>query len=110
MQRFSAYKGRLIVTLYDGAIGFLQQAIADLDAGDAEARLRHIKKAQDIIGELSAVLDMEAGGEVAVRLHEFYEMIDRHLNDAAKTRDALILQEVIELLQELNQSWKVISC
>jgi len=103
-------KGRLIVMLYDGAIKFLRQAIRDLEVNDYEAKGRNIGKAQDIIIELNTVLDMDAGGEVAQNLRGLYNFMNRHLSQANVKRDPQMLREVISLLEELNQSWRAITC
>jgi flagellar protein FliS len=103
-------KGRLIVMLYDGAIKFLRQAIRDLEVNDYEAKGRNIGKAQDIIIELNTVLDMDAGGEVAQNLRGLYNFMSRHLSQANVKRDPQMLREVISLLEELNQSWRAITC
>jgi len=57
-------KGRLIVMLYDGAIKFMKLAVKELEAGDYAAKGQYINRAQDIISELNAVLDMDGGGEI----------------------------------------------
>jgi len=102
-------RGRLIVMLYDGAIKFLRQSLEDLRQGDLAAKGRHIAKAQDILFELNTVLDMEKGGQVAQNLRSLYNFMQRHLTHANVQKDPRMIQEVIDLLDELNQSWRVIS-
>lgn len=102
-------KGRLVVMLYDGAIKSLKQAIAELEAGNHEAKSRYLNKALDIINELNTVLDMDAGGEVATNLRNLYMFMIRHLHKADIKQDTAKIKEVIKLLEELNQSWKVIA-
>jgi len=102
-------KGRLIVMLYDGAIKFLKHAIVDLEKKDYEAKGRNIAKAQDIIVELNTVLDMDAGGEVAQNLRGLYNFMNRHLSEANIKCDTRMIQEVVSLLEELNQSWRAIT-
>ena len=103
-------KGRLIVLLYEGAIKFLKLAINELQAGNFQAKGHYITKAQDIINELNAVLDMEAGGEIAVNLRKLYLFMNSRLNEANIKREPQMIQDVINLMEELNQSWKAISC
>ncbi|MHC5059831.1 MAG: flagellar export chaperone FliS [Planctomycetota bacterium] len=103
-------KGRLIVMLYDGAIRFLRQAIQEIHAKDYAAKGRSIGKAQDVIIELNCVLDMEAGGEIAENLRGLYNFMNRHLSQANVKCDVHMLQEVIDLLEELNQGWRAITC
>lgn len=101
-------KGRLVVMLYDGAIKFLKLAIQELEAGNYAAKGQYINRAQDIISELNAVLNMDAGGEIAQNLRKLYEFMSRHLNHANMKRDPQMIQEVVGLLEELNQSWRAI--
>lgn len=102
-------KGRLIVLLYDGAIKFMKLAIKELEAGSYEAKGRYISKAQDIINELNAVLDTEAGGEIAANLRKLYCFMSNRLSQANAKRDPQVIREVITLMEELNQSWKAIA-
>ncbi len=102
-------KGRLIVMLYDGAIKFLRQAIANIEAGDFEGKGRNITKALDIIYELNTILDMDSGGEVAQNLRGLYNFMCSHLTEASVKCQPQMIQEVISLLEELNQSWKAIT-
>jgi flagellar protein FliS len=102
-------KGRLIVLLYDGAIKFMKLAIKELEAQNYEAKGRYISRAQDIINELNAVLDVDAGGEIAANLRKLYCFMNRRLAEANTQRDPQIIREVIALMEELNQSWKAIT-
>ncbi|HOT73652.1 MAG TPA: flagellar export chaperone FliS [Anaerohalosphaeraceae bacterium] len=101
-------RGRLIVMLYDGAIKFLRQAVEDLKRGDLAAKGRHIGKAQDILFELNTVLDMEKGGQIAQNLRALYNFMQRHLTEANIRKDPKMIEEVIALLEELNQSWRAV--
>ncbi len=118
MNGFTAYqdtavttqsKGRLIVLLYDGAIKFMKLAIQEMQAGNHEEKGRYIGKAQDIINELNAVLDMDAGGEVAADLRKLYCFMNNQLSQANVKHDTQMIREVITLAEELNQSWKAIT-
>ena len=102
-------KGRLIVLLYDGAIKFMKLAIKELEANNYKAKGQYINKAQDIINELNAVLDMNAGGEIATNLRKLYCFMNSRLTEANIKRDPKMIREVIELMEELNQSWKAIT-
>ena len=102
-------KGRLIVLLYDGAIKFMKLAIQELQEGNNQAKGHYIVKAQDIINELNAVLDMDAGGEIAENLRKLYVFMNKRLSEANIKRDPQMIREVIGLMEELNNSWKAIS-
>jgi flagellar protein FliS len=102
-------KGRLIVMLYDGAIKFMKLAIKELEAGNYAAKGQYISRAQDIINELNAVLNMDAGGEIARNLRRLYLFMNRRLSEANTKRDPQMIRDVITLMEELNQSWKAIT-
>lgn len=118
MKRIQAYqhaavatqsKGRLIVLLYDGAIKFMKLAIKELEARNYEAKGRYIGRAQDIINELDAVLDVDAGGQIATNLRRLYGFMNRRLAEANTARDPQMIREVITLMEELSESWKAIA-
>ena len=102
-------KGRLIVLLYDGAIKFMKLAIKEMEAGNWAAKGQYISRAQDIISELNAVLDMDGGGEIARNLQRLYLFMNRRLFQANAKKDPQMIREVITLMEELNQSWKAIT-
>ncbi len=99
-------KGRLVVLLYDGAIKFLKLAIKELEAGNFEAKGQYINRAQDIITELNAVLDVNAGGEIANNLRNLYVFMSNRLAEANAKRDVNMINDVIRLLEELNHLLK----
>jgi len=102
-------KGRLIVMLYDGAIKFMRLAIRELETNNYEKKGRYINKAQDIINELNAVLDTDAGGEIAGNLRKLYCFMSNRLSQANVKRDPQMIRDVIKLMEELNQGWKAIT-
>jgi flagellar protein FliS len=102
-------KERLIVLLYEGAIKFMKLAIIELEAENYEAKGLYLNRAQDIINELNAVLDMERGGEIAKNLRNLYCFMTGRLSQANIERDPDMIREVIRLAEELNQSWKAIA-
>jgi flagellar protein FliS len=102
-------KGRLVVMLYDGAIKFLRQAVAALEAGDMAAKGRYIGRAMDIINELDAVLDVDTGGEIAHNLRGLYDFVRRHVQRGHLANDPQPLTDAAALLTELNEGWKAIS-
>ena len=102
-------RGRLIVLLYEGAIKFLRQAIAEIEAGNFMEKGRYINKAQGIIAELNSCLDMEAGGEIAQNLRTLYNFMSKHLDEANLQRDPQRIRDVVACLSDLNEGWKVIT-
>ena len=102
-------KGRLIVLLYEGAIKFMKLAIKDLEAHDYDAKGKNVNRALDIINELNVVLDIEAGGEIALNLRRLYAFMIRRLSEANIKCDPQMIREVIGLMEELNQGWTAIA-
>ena len=74
----TATPGFLVLMLYDGAIAFLERALAGFDGPDPaqvnQAVNNNILRAQAIICELNATLNMEAGGEIAVNFRRLYQL------------------------------------
>ena len=102
-------KGRLVVMLYEGAVKFLNLAIKSLEEKNYAEKGKYIAKAQDVINELNAVLDMEAGGEIAKNLRQLYCFMVRRLSEANIKKDPRLIQDVIDLMEELNQGWKAVT-
>ena len=118
MSQFTAYqdnavstqnKGRLVVLLYEGAIKFMKLAIKELEAGNYDTKGQYLNRAQDIINELNAVLDMENGGEVAANLRKLYVFMTNRLTQANVKRDPSMIRDVIKLMEELNEGWKAVT-
>ena len=102
-------KGRLIVMLYDGAIKFMRLAIKEMEMDNYESKGRYINKAQDLINELNAVLDMDAGGEIATNLRKLYCFMSNRLSQANVKHEPQMINDCIKLMEELNQGWKAIA-
>ena len=108
-QVLSQNRGQLVVTLYEGAIKFLKQAVLAMDRGDYLEKGRLIGKALDIIQELDVTLNMEAGGEISQNLHKLYLFMVEQLLKANVQKDAQKIQGVVSLLDDLNQGWKTVA-
>lgn len=100
-------KGRLIAMLYDRATKFMVLAIMEMKKKNYEAKGRYINKALDIIDELNAALDMDAGGKIARNLRKQYIFMSNRLSLANIKDDPQMLCDVIKPMDELNKIWKV---
>lgn len=98
-------RAKLVMMLYDGAISFLKQALAAGNAGQDRERRRLLGRAQDIVFELWATLDLEAG-EVAENLFRLYQYINGRLAAAVTARETAPLEEVAALLSGLREAWQ----
>ena len=73
---------KLVLMLYDGAVGFLRRSVEYAEAGDIRNRNLSASKARAIIEELNNSLNTEAGGELAGQLRRLYLFMNRHLLQA----------------------------
>lgn len=100
---------RLVVMLYERAIGSLNEAVEAIAAGDIERRWQANKKAVDIITHLALTLDFEQGGEIARNLDNLYRFMLRMLLDVDLRNDPKPARHVIGLLEPLCESWRQIA-
>lgn len=101
---------QLTAMLFDGAIGALHQALAEMRQGHIDAKGRAISKAIMIIDSgLRASLDKTAGGQLAEQLDALYEYMSRRLLLANLRHDTAMIEEVQRLLGELRAGWQAIA-
>jgi flagellar secretion chaperone FliS len=99
---------QLVVMLYDGAGRFLRQAEAAMNgAGTWLQASEKLSRAEAIIDELLATLDMDAG-EIAERLQAIYVFSKTRLIEARLERDPGRVDQVARLLAELREAWATI--
>jgi len=98
---------RLVIMLYDGAIKSMMQAKAAFANGDVSVRGEALSKAIAIIDEgLSAVLDREAGGDIAANLGNLYDYLSNRLLYANLKGHEASIDEAIILMTELRTAWE----
>lgn len=105
----TATPGQLVLMLYDGAIGFSEKAIAGFSHTDPalfnQTVSNNILRAQAIIHEMNASLNMQAGGEVAANFRRLYNYLYRRLRDANRAKNKEPIDETIKHLRVLRNSW-----
>ncbi len=106
----TASPGQLILMLYDGAIRFCEQALAGFEhradpLAFNQTINNNIHRAQAIIVELNAVLNMRSGGEVAANFRRLYLYMDRRLREANIRKQREPIEEVIMRLRVIRDSW-----
>jgi flagellar protein FliS len=105
----TASPGQLVVLLYDGAVRFLRQA----DAAMGEQALTHshdrLSRAEAIVDELLATLDLEQGGEVARNLQGIYVFWKKCLWEVRLNRDREKLGRVIQMVASMRDAWAQIA-
>lgn len=96
---------RLTLMLMEGALGRIAAAKGNLANGRSAEKCALIQRAIDILHELRASLDFEAGGELAVNLDSLYDYMVRQLVKANAEGRVEILDEVTRLLSEIRGAW-----
>lgn len=107
----TASQGTLIIMLYDEAIKHISETtpLLNEDLKKYPARIEeinaHILKAQEIITELMASLDMDAGGEIAKNLLALYTWFNQQLLEGNVEKNAEKLTFVKKMMEELRVAW-----
>ena len=100
----TATPGQLVVMLYDGAVRFLTQSAIAMRDGRAGLAGEKLRRAEAIIDELLATLDMSVG-DIAERLQALYLFFKEHLSAARLEQSADKVEEVARLMRELRSAW-----
>ena len=98
-------QGQLLLMLYDGALTFIQQARTKMIANDYAGKGILISKVIDIINELSASLNMDKGGSLAVNLNNLYLLCTARLLRANLKMDMDSLNSVESILSGLRGAY-----
>lgn len=101
----TASPAKLISLLYDGALAAVAAACSAIDAHETEAAHNQLIKAQAIVTELSASLNMEDGGQVARSLADLYDFCATGLVEANVSKSKDRLAPVTQVLTELRDAW-----
>lgn len=105
----TAPPAQLVLMLYEGAIGFLEKGLVGFTYSDPlEFNLtisNNVLRAQAIIHEMNARLDMEQGGEIADNFRRLYNYFYRRLQEANVKKKKEPIEEVIMRLRVLRDSW-----
>lgn len=102
----TASQGKLIVMLYDAAIKRTEEAVNQLGgARKLDVISNNLIRAQDIIAELRASLNMKAG-EIAANLDNVYDYIHRLLIRGNVRKQKAPLEEAVRLMRMLRNTWK----
>ena len=110
---YSAYANNRIMTaspaeltlmLYEGAIKFCNIAIEGVEHQDIEKAHNNIRKCDRVIEEFQITLNRKY--EVAKDFDEVYKYLRQRLLEANIKKDKEILEEVLEHLRTMRDTWK----
>jgi len=99
-------RGRLLLALYEGALGFLEHATRAHERRDFERFAYFVERAQNVIRELSLTLDHDRARELATMLSRLYEFMMFRLTEASRTRDLEVVREETRRLAQIYDSYR----
>ena len=106
----TAPPGQLVVMLYDGAIRFLDCALAGFHHEDPkefnETINNNVIRAQEIITELDDSLDLARGGELASTLRRLYHYMDNQLTHSNANKSPEGIRDALDRLSTLRDAWR----
>jgi len=99
----TASPAELTLLLYNGCIKFLKMTIVCIEKRDIAGKHHNLTKAINIIDELQITLNKEY--EIAQQLESMYVFIRQQLNLASLRLDVALVQECVELMTDLRDTW-----
>lgn len=98
-------KEQVVVMLYEHLLANLRRAGLQIQRRDIEGKAMSLERASDIVFELMASLDMDAGGEIASRLSALYGYFIGEINAVGRSLDRERLDRLTGLVATLHESW-----
>jgi flagellar protein FliS len=87
------------------ARGCMLRVADDRPLNEVLAKVSAISKANALLAQLNATLDMERGGQVAQNLRALYEYMMNRLTLANATNDTALVAEVASLVEKIKSGW-----
>ena len=100
----TASPAELTLMLYEGAIKFCNIAIMGIEQNDIQKAHDNIMKTQRIIEEFQITLNHDYA--VSEDFDRIYNYLLRRLREANMKKDKEILEEVLEHLRSMRDTWK----
>jgi flagellar secretion chaperone FliS len=95
----------IVILLYEQLVQDLRRAMTAIDRADVEARTSELRHALEVVGQLQARLDMQAGGEVAQNLDQFYAVLQAGILDAQFKVSKPLLGQLIQSVLSIREAW-----
>jgi flagellar protein FliS len=95
---------QLVIMLYDGAIRFINQGKQAMINHDFSQTNTALKRAEDIIDELTITLN-PAAGEITDNLARLYEFVNYRLIQANVKKEPEMLDDAVRVLSTLRSAW-----
>ncbi|MFR4352662.1 MAG: flagellar export chaperone FliS [Roseburia sp.] len=100
----TASPAELTLMLYEGAIKFSNLALVGIEEKNVQKAHDNIMKVEQIIEEFQATLDHKY--PVAKDFDEVYSYLMLRLREANLKKDREIMEEVLEHLRTMRDTWK----
>ncbi len=97
--------GVQLVMLYDGAIKYMQHALAAIEAKKYSDSFQFIDTACAIMHGLAASLDFSANKAIAEALDEYYHSLDIRMVLFEHNHDMEMYDQIIDDLKTIRNSW-----
>lgn len=95
----------LVVMLYDGLLQSLDKAKEAIEARNLEQQNHHLLRAQRILSELSAGINLEQGGEIGGNLMNLYAFCMARLIEANLQDKVEPVLQAKRVLTPLRDAW-----
>ncbi len=96
----------LILTVYGGAINFLDRARSAFEAGKMSEGRALCERARSCIVHLYTTLDMEKGQAIAAQLGHLYAYMIEQLDLAVARQSIDLLGEIKKMLETIREGWE----
>lgn len=105
----TASPGKLVLMLYDGALRFMTAAeeafaLEDLSKRNQEVN-NNLIKAQNILTELQACLDMQVEGDFSQTMYRLYDYMQTQLQEANIRKTAEPIANAKRFLLDIRNAW-----
>ena len=97
--------GQMLLTLYDGAIRFVELAREQIRVGNSHSKEISLSKAYAIITEFMNSLDYDMAPDLCANLYNIYEFMLAQLVEANCNMNAEALDPVVDHLTILRDAW-----
>jgi flagellar protein FliS len=100
----TASPGELTLMLYEGCVKFLKQSRLFMEEHQFDKASNASIRAQDIISELMATLDMSY--DISNNLYSLYDFILYQIVQSNIKKNVSLLEEPITMMSELRDTWQ----
>lgn len=104
-QKNVATPHKMVQMLLAGILERLAKAKTAIEQGNIPLRGELIGRSIDIISELQAALDHEAGGEIATNLDNLYDFCVQELLQANANAEQLHIDNAAKIIREIKEAW-----